>query len=201
MTIRSSGRVSAVHWLMNSGWLAQSRRGHRQRGLADPGRAGQARGERQVPGVDHQPARQELAQDGVLADPVLIGGVRGAEMEGHSTDLSGLADRSRGCRRSSSHRDLNLLLASVMGVAAVGSSSRPHSKTRNASAVDSRLEPFETRRRGVGSLPRRLALRILIISSLTRHAGFGESCILRREAVGDRPGHEFSGIASRTMPG
>ncbi len=63
VTIRSSGRVSAVHWLMYRGCFRTRAAAIASVVLPIPGRAGQARRERQVARVDHQPARQELTQD------------------------------------------------------------------------------------------------------------------------------------------
>src|SRR5262249_21992292 len=48
-----------------------------------------SRGDRGVTLIDHQPARQELLQDLVLADPALFGGVRGAEWADNAQDFTG----------------------------------------------------------------------------------------------------------------
>ncbi len=108
MTIRSSGRVSAVHWLMKRGCFRSSGGRHRQCRLADARLAGQPRRQGKIALVHYQPAGQKLSQDRVLTDPALLGFVRCAQMERHPIDLDGLrrAGHSRG--RASDHGVINL---------------------------------------------------------------------------------------------
>ena len=80
---------------MKSGCLRSRAAGHRQRRLADARRPGQPREQRQVPLIDDQPARQELSQNRVLADPLLIARVGSAQMERHPVDFHCLASSVR----------------------------------------------------------------------------------------------------------
>ena len=73
------------------GLVAMLGGGHGEGGLADAGGADEAWGEGEVAGVDDEPAGQELAEDVILTDPALLGGVGAAEVEGDTVD--GLATR------------------------------------------------------------------------------------------------------------